>query len=173
MEDYKEKYEQAIENIKKIKDANKDNKELVDFIEYKYPELKDSEDEKIRKEIISWLQNTEGQVLPIDRYNAALTWLEKQGHDGKMWIYRDVYLKEKEQLVQDGIDDVLQHPQKYGLEKQGEQKPAWSEEDEKECKRVVGLLEGWLSTFNETSYAEDCKRGISWLNSLKQRMKGE
>lgn len=54
-----------------------------------------------------------------------------------------------------------------------EQKPAWSEEDEKERKRVVGLLEGWLSTFKETCYAEDCKCGIAWLKTLKQRMKGE
>lgn len=39
----------------------------------------ESEDERIRKELITWLQNTEGQVLPIDRYKAALAWLEKQG----------------------------------------------------------------------------------------------
>lgn len=49
-----------------------------------------------------------------------------------------------------------------------EQKSAeWSEENEKERRRVVGLLEGWLSTFKETCYAEDCKRGINWLKSLR------
>ena len=49
-----------------------------------------------------------------------------------------------------------------------EQKSAeWSKEDEKERRRVVGLLEGWLSTFKETCYAEDCKRGINWLKSLR------
>ena len=46
----------------------------------------------------------------------------------------------------------------------------WNEEDEKERKRVVGLLEGWLSTFKETCYAEDCKCGIEWLKSLKNRV---
>ena len=61
------------------------------------------------------------------------------------------------------------------LEKQGEQepveqKPTWSEEDEMERERVVGLLEGWLSTFKETYYAKDCKRGIGWLKSLKDRV---
>lgn len=61
----------------------------------------------------------------------------------------------------------MDYKQKY------EQAFAWSEEDEKERKRVVGLLEGWLSTFKETCYAEDCKCGIAWLKSLKQRMKGE
>ncbi len=51
-----------------------------------------------------------------------------------------------------------------------EQKSAWSEEDEKERKRVVGLLEGWLSTFKETCYAEDCKCGIEWLKSIKEKV---
>ena len=51
-----------------------------------------------------------------------------------------------------------------------EQKPVeWSEEDEKERKRVVDLLEGWLYTFKETCYAEDCKCGIAWLKSLKPK----
>ena len=52
MEDYKKKYEEALENIKKIKSTNKDNKELVDFIEYEYPELKESEDERVRKHLL-------------------------------------------------------------------------------------------------------------------------
>lgn len=309
--DYKEKYEQALDNLKKIKAANKENKELVDFIDDKYPELKESEDEKIRKSILELVKQSSHILNPMNQ-KSMLAWLEKQGHDGKMWIYRDVYLKEKEQLVQDGIDDVLQHPQKYGLEKQGnrksvdkaepkfkvgdwvvycnedvdlitgveetgyiinkgsgyipfvcegemrlwtiedakdgdvladgdlpfifkktdaynytyaycgislsgnfridsdgefgewtwmldikpatkeqrdrlfqrmkeagyewdaekkelkkiEHKFAWSEEDEKERKRVVGLLEGWLSTFRGTCYAEDCKCGIAWLKTL-------
>ena len=45
MEDYKKKYEEALENLKRIKTANKDNNELVNFIEYKYPELKESPSE--------------------------------------------------------------------------------------------------------------------------------
>ena len=48
-------------------------------LETLHPELKESEDERIRKEIIARLKNSEGQTLPIDRYNAALAWLEKQG----------------------------------------------------------------------------------------------
>lgn len=65
----------------------------------------------------------------------------------------------------------MDYKEKY--EQAIEQKSAWSEEDEKERKRVVGLLEGWLSTFKKTCYAEDCKCGIAWLKSLKQRMKGK
>ena len=54
--------------------------------------------------------------------------------------------------------------------KKVEQKSAWSEDDERERKRIIGLLEGWLSTFKETCYAEDCECGIDWLKSLKGRV---
>ena len=46
----------------------------------------------------------------------------------------------------------------------------WSEEDEMESERVIGLLEGWLSTF--IRYAEDCKHGIAWLKTIKSRIGG-
>ena len=41
-------------------------------------ELKESEDERIRKNIICWLKNIEGQTIPINEYNSALAWLERQ-----------------------------------------------------------------------------------------------
>lgn len=75
---YKEKYEQAIENIKKIKAANKDDKELVDFIEYKYPELKESEDEKIRKALMQHIKD-KVSVISGWREEELIAWLEKQG----------------------------------------------------------------------------------------------
>lgn len=70
--DYKERYEEA---KRLYQNANNDQKYVLESL---FPELAESEDERIRKELINWLQNTEGQVLPIDRYNAALAWLEKQ-----------------------------------------------------------------------------------------------
>lgn len=76
--DYKEKYEQALENIKKIKAANKDNKSLVDFIEYKYPELKESEDEKIRKALIQHIKY-KVSVISGWRKEELIAWLKKQG----------------------------------------------------------------------------------------------
>ena len=65
--DYKKKYEQALENLKRIKTANEDNKELVNFIEYEYPELKKSEDERIRKAIIKMVSDIAGG-FPFEKY---------------------------------------------------------------------------------------------------------
>lgn len=78
--DYKEKYENALENLKKIKDANKDNKELVDFINYKYPALIESEDERIKSAILGFLEGSNQKIIvPGISMNDAISWLEKQG----------------------------------------------------------------------------------------------
>jgi hypothetical protein len=51
--------------------------------EHYFPEPTESEDERIRKELLYWLKSKDGQTLPIDKYNAAIAWLEKQGeHTG-------------------------------------------------------------------------------------------
>lgn len=81
MEDYKKKYERALYDLEIIKNANKDNKELVAFIEYEYPELKESEDEKIRKALIHYFSEQDGILTAINgsvSVGDILAWLEKQ-----------------------------------------------------------------------------------------------
>lgn len=129
-------YDRVAKEVKNFFDGKQKMPFDVDkTLEYLFPELKVSEDEKIKKEIVGLLCDLASQHFPlipnIKRLNEWIAWLEKQG----------------------------------------EQKPApaWSEEDEKQCKRVIGLLEGWLSTSKETCYAEDCNCGITWLKSFKDR----
>ena len=141
MENYKQKYKEALERAKV---AHKDeDKHLKATLERIFPELKENEDEKIRKglinyfndftlptfggldpkNILAWLENIPYVIDQEKREGFQLGYkagLEKQNHDGKKWIYEDSYIKEKEQVYQDGVDDVLENPQKYGLEKQGE-----------------------------------------------------
>lgn len=137
--DYKKLYE---EEHKKYEDAlgrarghhsvaiHYNNEGEIQELEHIFPELKEkeSEDEKIRKSIIKLLQ-VGGYMSPEDK-DKAFAWLK--GHDGKKWIYEDVYLKEKEQVFQDGIDEVLENPQKYGLEKQEKDNMGISEVTRKE-----------------------------------------
>lgn len=125
MENYKEKYEHTLDNFNKIKAANKDNNELVNFIEYEYPELKESEDEKIRKEIVAFLTYYHtGQGNRVVYNNDWISWLEKQGKNEEI----------NEASYRVGIKRVLDNPESYGLEKQGEQKPT----DKAEPKFKVG-----------------------------------
>lgn len=78
--DYKEKYEQA---LKRARDYYLTGKgEPVDFIKMIFPELQESEDERIRKDIISYLRNEKIvkkyiSDIEIDKW---IAWLEKQGN---------------------------------------------------------------------------------------------
>ena len=126
IEEKAQRYDKALERAKGVIEQNPLMEYLKKGIEYIFPELKESEDERIRKIIYGWIYTQPSEFFEGGfSKEEMLTWLEKQGHDGKKWIYEDVYIKEKEQLIQDGIDEVLENPQKYGLEKQGEQKPAF------------------------------------------------
>lgn len=88
--DYEEKYNAALERAKKLQETC-DSTTIVGWCEYIFPELAESEDERIRKELIEQVAyiipnddevDSEGDALStyqkrIDKYRA---WLEKQGN---------------------------------------------------------------------------------------------
>ena len=99
--DYKEKYEQALENMRKFRDALNNHeildlsvprKEIVTDIEYYFPELKEDEDE------LEWLKQfiqEEAYILSMDirddedsfrlkKLQKSLEWLKKQGESIKI-----------------------------------------------------------------------------------------
>ena len=68
---------QKLQEAKRLYEtANADQKYVLESL---FPELAVNEDERIRKELLAWLKSQDGQTLPMDRYNAAIAWLEKQG----------------------------------------------------------------------------------------------
>lgn len=169
--DYKEKYEQALENLKKIKAANKDNKELMDFIEYQYPELKESEDEKARKGLIDFLKSPfVAENITDEKVAPWIAWLEKQGeqanpYSGISFEYNDHTWG---MCARDGGVDICLDKQLFThLEKQKEQKPTWSEEDEDYYDAIIAKLE--VTQFD----ALLTDNQMEFLKSLKSRMKGE
>lgn len=91
---------------------------------------------------------------------------QKMKEKGYEWDAEKKELKKVEFNPNDLIEESYQQ-QADDLIDMVTEKSAWSEEDDRERKRIIGLLEGWLSTFKETDYAEDCKRGIDWLKSLR------
>lgn len=81
--------EEKLKEAKRLyKSANADQKYVLECL---FPELRESNDERIRKNIISWLKNIEGQTIPINDYNSAIDWLEKQGEfKSSKWTEGDV-----------------------------------------------------------------------------------
>ena len=80
MEDYKEKYEMALEGIQEILSSGQDSIKMPQLqlrLQGIFPELRGDEDEKIRKALVRFHKST----IDIDGIKGAdiLAWLEKQG----------------------------------------------------------------------------------------------
>jgi hypothetical protein len=79
--DYKEKYEHALERARQFgeKPYLEDSAGIVEYI---FPELKESEDEKIRKALVKYftsrITNPDYEIYGIP-FKEVLAWLEKQG----------------------------------------------------------------------------------------------
>lgn len=208
--DYKKKYKEALDRARTFSQRWQgieatDSELALQELKEIFPELKMSDDERIKAEIIAFVEQSihrgGGTPIPQEKEKRWIDWLEKQGEQKSTtgMSYREIFPKFSvgdtlyrqgwanqtvKKVYIDNINATYICENDEGLEShiefseqdewyKIEKKPAWSEEDEKERKRVVGLLEGWLYTFKKTCYAEDCKCGISWLKSIKQRMKGE
>lgn len=77
------KQKEKLEEARRLyKDANEAQRYVLELL---FPELAESEDEKIRKEILEYVRNTKGQSIPITKYNSWIAWLEKQGEQKKSY----------------------------------------------------------------------------------------
>ena len=119
--DYEKKYKEALERARQFSEHPlQENSDSI--VEYIFPELKESEDERISKELIDYHRSMTAQA-----------------------------------------DDYVHEAWIAWLEKQGEQKPAWSEEDEEELPKAVYACIHFYGKDSDTT---------DWLKSLKQRIGG-
>lgn len=151
-------YDEALERTKQIiMDYDYDENDNV-FMEI-FPELKEnkeSEDEKIRREIIKYLEQTvphhhRDEVLKSKEW---IAWLEKKAEvESDM---DDIEAEEK---------DIRKAFNKIWDEKQGEKKPAeWSEED----KNILNGITSYLCT-HDACELDGFDEWYDWLKSLKDR----
>jgi len=137
--DYKEKYEMALEGIQEILGSGEDSIKMSRLqlrLQGIFPELKESEDERIKRELCKAIWT----YIPNEEAHEYIAWLEKQGkkeqdvrykHLEELLVADDIYqmamndttieearTKAIEAISKIGISQLL------GIEKQGEQKPA-------------------------------------------------
>lgn len=82
MKNYEQKYKEALEKVRIWQDHLNESgdKDYADELNYIFPELKESEDEKIRKELLAVVNDL---VLPHEQQSRFIAWLEKQGENHK------------------------------------------------------------------------------------------
>lgn len=78
-EEKAKRYEEAIEKLHEIITMNNKPVNPKEIGEYLFPELKESEDERIRKQIISFLKEFEHDHYRSLDFSSWIAWLEKQG----------------------------------------------------------------------------------------------
>lgn len=76
---YEQKYKEALERAKAEQETflKRGNISAKTAIERIFPELRESEDERIRKEIIQFLQLPHPQFVGKRNYEEWIAWLEK------------------------------------------------------------------------------------------------
>ena len=140
-------YDEAIERAKKQLDEAKvfdyEDEQIAHDIRTTtydiFPELKESEDERIRKKLIDYFKGFLEGNEDTYKVGGGVTW---EGLD---------------------VKDVI-----AWLEKKGEQKPAWSEEDGNHVKSILSTIECCKAQFlNSPAVVEAYNADIEWLKSLR------
>lgn len=133
--DYEKAYKEALERARKCLDEKRDTCFVrPDVI---FPELKESEDERIRKYLISLVKNWDKDGI-ISKYTSN----------------------------PNDVKQIL-----AWLEKQGEQKPTWSKEDDE----LITAAICFIDNYNQDNgfacngiYKDDV---LKWIKSFKQRIR--
>lgn len=166
--DYEQKYKEALEKARQFSEhpLQEDSSSIVEYI---FPELAESEDEKIRKWLIDWAKAVNWSKQFTVTKEQVLAWLEKQKSVGEIVerCKKSWYNEGKIRGQIEGLTDDEKYQQGWhdALEKQeGQKSSVWSGEDEKRLKSCLNILQpktllGSTETIN-----------TKWLKSLKQRI---
>ena len=157
MEDYKEKYEQALERAKVVNPGTTDYNIVTEI----FPELKESKDEKLSKllhKVICHFVN-DPQISFLEREEVSkkifpyIEELEKQGEQKPAFCHHEVDFsgcsEEYRKAYYDGWNNCNQQHDQL----EAEQKSTWSEEDEKMWVTISDLLwEGFKLSDKKVSW---------------------
>ena len=142
-------YDEALERVRVINNGKDvDVESGTTICEYIFPELKESEDEKIRKEIISILRNTYW-TSNRNRFNELVAWLEKQG--------------DKDKLIQ----ELGEYKVKYTQEVLEKHITSMSNKDDERLRKTTIAF---LKDFAEKGY-ENAVECIDWLEKYGEDKK--
>lgn len=140
--DYEKAYKEALERAKLSRQQLLDIGEEATEIEHIFPELAESEDEKIRKAVITYIKYNVSDISGWSK-KELIAWLEKQGEQKFEWIEND-------------DEDLSSIANKFIPE------PVWNalEESEGEGSNV--------SAYDYSQMIDMFKSGVQWFKSVKQ-----
>ena len=162
---------QILEAVRVLQEANPHDEGIQNWVRNYFPELKESDDERIIKRLIAMCKHyIECYALDpynIDDYKEALAWLEKQNEQNlpieKLPFEMKTVSESLGFTTQKECDDYNKMVTDLIMsdDGKGEQKPAWSKEDERIYQSILD------DTVTETQLDD---KQIIWLKSLKDRV---
>ncbi len=157
--DYKAKYEEALERAKRWADGTLQPECTTPqgVCEAIFPELRESEDERTRKEIIGFIQSQieDGNSAGWDRW---IAWLEKQ-KEQKPCLTCDEYDKGYKQGYTEGCTAG------YNKAMKEQPKQEWSEKDTEMYINVASSLRGYACGLENEEHKKHIKKGLDWLEN--------
>ena len=169
--DYEKKYKEALGRAKNLhKDAiDMEENSRAKLCEIIFPELAESEDERIRKELTTFLKNASGGLIntaiPCKIFGKWVAWLEKQVpiDEENCKGYQ-----ETDRCVVDGECEAKKSQRMISAEAKEAlyDKPTWSDEDKEMLDSAIAFIEH--SPF--TTLGKGKGNAIGWLKSLKDRV---
>ena len=174
-------YEDALERASKLRVQNPFDT-VSQMMEHVFPELAESEDEKIRKWLIAIVNE---RCFPacshcVDQEigKNAIAWLEKQGEQ------KPVEWSEEDTLMLEAAISFVEHSsfETIGKGKRNtvvwlrtlkdryisQPKQEWSEEDKVMLQRAIYYTNYYQTNYADTKEAEEC---MNWLKSLRPQPK--
>ena len=167
---YEEKYKEALERARVWRDESgmpKNKKGILDDI---FPELAESEDEKIRKDIIHLViksQEQGGYALHKDEAKEMLAWLEKQKQDEPV-DYNNANIQQEDWAENTGYTDeeIIRAIEGTSVLDMIDDKHAeWSEEEEEMLSLIFTCIDDYYRRGLITKKQETAIK--DWLKSLK------
>ena len=169
--DYENKYKEALERAKKLQETC-DSPAIVGWMEYIFHELKESEDERIRKELLEHCKNQAKPYIQTGnkcpQIQSWIDWLEKQDNN-KL----NTNIKSCIEMILTDADE--QRFKDYNtnlavclawLKRQDEEKPIdWSDYDKTMAFTLMRDVDQMTCISKEAK-----NERIGWLNSLDEKI---
>ena len=184
IEEKAKRYDEALEAIKSLQEVNPSDEGIQNWVNENFPELKESEDERIIKALYKMAKVPRKEIYEAEGITKeqALAWLEKQGEQkpqGKTALEaineekvdnankvepREEELTKFEKAVKQVMEEAIECGDTHNLKADAEMllsfvhNSSWSEEDEKEFEKLLNILHAYrYESFD------------IWLKSLKER----
>lgn len=179
--DYKKKYEKLVDAVKVLRDNNPSDEGIQNWVNDNVPELKESEDDRIREAIIALLKFglEDGSAIAPgfnETKEQALAWLEKQGKETS-WkpskeemdvLYSLAYITNKyDEHKEEVITRLYQDLKREFFNGSSYENMFPNTEDGVRRRSTIQVLEYVRSLDNYNQYGkEDIDKNIAWLEKV-------